>query len=188
MDKNEMDSEEPTAARSLVVVYSYHHRNTRKVADAVAEVLGAEVRTPSQVTPGEIAEYDLVGFGSGIYSARHHDSLLDLADTLPRVTGNKAFIFSTYGAPEGLFPGARLGEFVHDNHAALRRTLESRGYRVLGEFGCAGFNTNHFLRYIGGLNRGRPDAADIGRAEAFAQEIMARAAAAGGTAVPGPVS
>jgi len=48
-----------------------------------------------QVDPEELGAYDLVGFGSWIYSARHHESLLDLADRLPQVTGKIAFIFST---------------------------------------------------------------------------------------------
>ena len=42
-----------------------------------------EVRTPQQVKPEEIAEYDLVGFGSGIYGATFDHCILDLADRLP---------------------------------------------------------------------------------------------------------
>jgi flavodoxin len=171
MEKNEMDSGEPTAARSLVVVYSYHHGNTAKIADAVARVLGAEVRTPRQVTPDEIEEYDLVGFGSGIYSARHHESLLGLADTLPQATGKKAFIFSTYGAPAV----AAGGDFVKNNHSRLREKLQAKGYSVIGEFGCAGWNTNSFLKYIGGLNKGRPNAEDLKRAEEFARNLKEKA-------------
>jgi flavodoxin len=168
MEKNEMDSGEPTAARSLVVVYSYHHGNTAKIAEAVAGVLGAEVRTPDQVTPEEIAEYDLVGLGSGIYSARHHGSLLDLADALPRAAGRRAFIFSTYGAPAV----AAGGDFVRNNHSRLRERLQAKGYTVAGEFACAGWNTNVFLKYIGGLNKGRPDADDLRRAEEFARGLL----------------
>ena len=85
MDANKIDSGDPKAVRSLVVVFSYHHGNTEKVANAIAKVLGAEVRTPQQVDPEELREYDLIGFGSGIYSARHHESLLELADKLRMV-------------------------------------------------------------------------------------------------------
>ena len=85
--------------KSLVVVFSYHHKNTEKVAKSIAKVIDAPVKTPHEVIPEDLREYDLIGFGSGIYSAKHHQSLLDLADKLPQVTGKKAFIFSTYGAP-----------------------------------------------------------------------------------------
>ncbi len=171
MEKNEIDSGDSKAVRSLVVVFSYHHGNTGKIANAVAHVLGAEVKTPRQVKPEEIAEYDLIGFGSGIYSAQHHESLLDLADRLPQVTGKKAFIFSTYGAPAV----AAGGDFVKNNHSRLREKLTAKGYAVLGEFGCAGWNTNSFLKYFGGLNRGRPNAEDLERAEEFARDLLEKA-------------
>src|SRR5512136_511326 len=98
--------------KSLVIVFSYHHKNTETIAKSIAHVIDAPVKTPQQVNPEELREYDLVGFGSGIYAAKHHKSLLDLADKLPQVTGKKAFIFSTYGAP-ATFAGR---EFVENNH------------------------------------------------------------------------
>jgi len=171
MNENEIDSGDPKALRSLVVVFSYHHGNTRKIADAVAKVLGAEVKTPREVKPEEIAEYDLIGFGSGIYSAKHHASLLDLVDRLPKVAGKKAFIFSTYGAPAV----AAGGDFVKNNHSQLRKKLKAKGYEVSREFACAGWNTNVFLKYFGGLNRGRPNAEDLKNAEMFARKMKEKA-------------
>ena len=157
--------------KSLVIVFSCHHRNTEKIANAIAQVLDAPVKTPQQVSPEELAGYDLVGFGSGIYGAKNHGSLLDLAGNLPFADGRNAFIFSTYGAPADLYTGERLREFVKDNHAALREKLQSRGYKVVGEFACAGLNTNSFLRFFGGLNKGRPDEKDLRHAEEFAENL-----------------
>jgi len=142
--------------KSLVVVFSYHHNNTERIANSCAKVLGAEVKTPQQVKPEEIAEYDLVGFGSGIYSATFDQSVLDLA-----------FLFSTYGAPA--FVANR--EFVEKNHDEIRKKLQAKGYTLLGEFGCAGWNTNSFLKFFGGLNKGRPNAEDLANAETFAREM-----------------
>ncbi|MGZ8937372.1 MAG: flavodoxin domain-containing protein, partial [Halobacteriota archaeon] len=79
---------------SLLVLYSYHHNNTEKIAKVFARVLDAQIKTPQQVNLEELQEYSLIGFGSGIYGAKHHEYLLDLADRLPRVTNKKAFIFS----------------------------------------------------------------------------------------------
>ena len=57
------------------------------------------------------------------------------------------------------------------SHAALREMLSSKGYAIIGEFSCAGFNTNSFLKLFGGLNKGRPNAEDLGDAEGFARKL-----------------
>jgi flavodoxin len=153
--------------KSLLVLYSYHHKNTEAVAKVLAQVLGAKIVTPREVSAAELAGYDLVGFGSGIDSGRHYAPILDLADKLPPVDAKKAFIFSTCGAPAFIVTDG----FIHKNHAALRAKLEAKGYTITAEFGCPGFNTNMFLRYFGGLNKKRPNAEDLKRAEDFAQSL-----------------
>ncbi len=153
--------------RALLVVYSYHHKNTEAIAKAFAPVLAAKIVTPQEVDPTEVAGYDLVGFGSGIYDARHHTSLLDLADRLPHISDRNAFIFSTCGIPAFGFSQG----FVLKNHTALREKLVSKGYKIVDEFGCVGWNTNSFLRFFGGLNKGRPNAEDLKRAEDFARGL-----------------
>ena len=148
---------------SLVIVYSYHHHNTEKIADAMAKVLDAQIKKPQDINPEELQEYDLVGFGSGIYGEKHHESLLDLADTLPKVTNKKAFIFST---------SAIMGKNkVAKDHLMLREKLQSKGYIVVDEFACKGFNTNSFMKFLGGMNKGRPNAEDLKHAEEFAHNL-----------------
>jgi len=155
------------AERALLVVYSYHHKNTETIARAFAPVLAAKIVTPQEVDSTEVAGYDLVGFGSGIDSGKHYAPLLDLADRLPQVANRKAFIFSTCGAPA--FAVTR--EFILKNHSALREKLLSKGYRIVDEFGCVGWNTNSVLKLFGGLNKGRPNAEDLKRAEEFARNL-----------------
>ena len=125
---------ESPQVKSLVVVFSYHHNNTEKIANACANVLGAEVKTPQQVRPEEIAEYDLVGFGSGIYSATFDPSVLDLADRLPTRCGKESLpLLDLRGTglhcKQGVYrkespadPGKTAGERVHGY----------RGIRVCG--------------------------------------------------------
>lgn len=158
--------------KSLIIVFSYHHHNTEKIARAIAGVLGAEVKTPQEILPETLREYDLIGFGSGIYGASFGTPMLTLADRLSFAHGKKAFLFSTYGAPAV----AVTRNFVTDNHAGMREKLRIKGYDVVGEFGCAGWNTNVFLKYFGGINKGRPNANDLANAEAFAwaMQEMAR--------------
>ena len=149
--------------KSLLVLYSYHHNNTEKIANVFAEVLDAHIKTPQQINPEELQEYNLIGFGSGIYGAKHHELLLDLADKLPQVTNRNAFIFST---------SAIMGKAkVAADHLLLREKLQSKGYVIVDEFSCKGFNTNSFLKYFGGMNKGRPNAEDLKNAEKFAQKL-----------------
>ncbi|MBA7638249.1 hypothetical protein ES703_45902 [subsurface metagenome] len=149
--------------KSLLVLFSYHHNNTEKIANVFAKVLDAQIKTPQQINPEELQEYSLIGFGSGIYGAKHHKVLLDLADKLPQVTNKKAFIFST---------SAMTGEAkVAKDHSLLREKLQSKGYMIVDEFACKGFNTNSFMKYFGGMNKGRPNAEDLKHAEEFAQNL-----------------
>src|SRR4030042_1412237 len=149
--------------KSLLIVFSYHHGNTEKIARVFARVLEAEIRAPKQINPQELREYDLIGCGSGIYDAKHHTDLLDLADALPQVTNKKAFIFST----SSMTSTAQVAE----DHSTLRGKLQSKGYSVVDEFCCKGFNTNSFLRHFGGINKGRPNAEDLRHAEKFATNL-----------------
>jgi flavodoxin len=150
--------------KPLVVVYSYHHHmNTEKIAKVFAKVLDAEIKTPQQIDPEELEEYGLIGFGAGIDSGKHYKPLLDLADKLPRVTTKKAFIFST---------AALTGEEkAAKDHSTLREKLQAKGYVIVAEFQCKGFNTNSFMRFFGGMNKGRPNDEDLERAEEFALSL-----------------
>jgi len=152
--------------KTLLVVVSYHHGNTEKVARAFAKVLDAQVRLPKQTRPEELQEYDLVGLGSGIYDEKHHTDLLDFADSLPQVIDKSAFIFST---------GSMIGEVQDPKfHMPLKDKLKSKGYKIVGEFSCKGFNTNSFLRHFGGLNKGRPNEQDLKNAEGFAVNLKSK--------------
>ena len=149
--------------KTLLVLFSYHHKNTEKIAKVFANVLDAQIKTPQQVSPEELQEYNLIGFGSGIYGEKHHESLLDLADELLLANNKKAFIFST---------SALMGkDKVAKDHSLLREKLQSKGYTILDEFACKGFNTNSFMKYFGGMNKGRPNAEDLKHAEEFAQTL-----------------
>ena len=147
--------------KALIVCYSYHHNNTQKVAEAIAGVIGAEVKTPQQVNPSELAGYDLVGFGSGIYMSKPHKDLLKFADNLPQIQNVKAFVFSTSGQPNN-------GEKFH---RSLREKLKAKGYRVVGEFNCTGFDTFGPFKLVGGLQKGHPNEADFTAAALFAEKL-----------------
>ena len=147
--------------KTLIICFSYHHKNTEKIASALAKTLDAEVKAPAETDPNGLSGYDLVGFGSGISFGSHYKVLLDFAEKLPVVTGKKAFIFSTSGQT------GKTTKF----HKKLRETLQSKGFEISGEFNCAGFDTYGFLKITGGIKKGHPDEEDLKQAEAFALSI-----------------
>ena len=73
--------------------------------------------------------------------------------------------------PVGISGQQRVEEYTSKCHKTLKETLQSKGYTIVGEFGCAGFNTNKFLKYFGGINKGRPNCEDLKHAEEFALKL-----------------
>ena len=155
--------------RALIVCVSESHGNTRRVADAIGQVLGADVVEPEAVAVDDLGRYDLIGFGSGIYFMSVHHRLVDLVNRLPPGDGTCAFTFST----SGTFLVPWLGT------TGVRDRLRALDYRLLGDFNCRGLDTVGPLCLIGGLNRGRPDGRDLERAERFARDLRANAARIG---------
>jgi flavodoxin len=145
--------------KTLIVCYSYYHYNTDRIALVFAKILGAEIKTPQEVNQKTLSDYGLIGFGSGIYDGKHHKSILDFVDDLPHVVNVKAFIFSTSG---------QIGSIASTYHQSLREKVRSKGFHVVGEFNCAGFDSYDVLNVDGHLNKGRPNEDDLKQAEAFA--------------------
>jgi flavodoxin len=148
--------------------------STAKVAAAISEELRAPLVTIGKTGPANveaITSCNLVGFGSGIFEGRNDAALIAFAESLPPSPGTKAFIFSTCGAPAGMVKDEAIRESMRQNHLALRTALEAKGFELVGEFSCPGFNDNSFLKLIGGFNKGRPDSGDLERARLFARGI-----------------
>jgi flavodoxin len=145
--------------KRLIVYASVHHQNTEKVAQAMAEELGADLLPVGQAQPETLTAYDLIGFGSGIYGGKFHETLLQFVEGLPTVTGKQAFIFSTCGI--------RGTEW----HAALKEMLVNRGFSITGEFSCKGLDTVGPLKLFGGINKGRPNEEDLEEARVFARRL-----------------
>lgn len=150
--------------KALIICTSIHHENTLKIAKVIAEAIGAELVRPCEIDPSQATVYDLLGFGSGIYYGNLHQSIRKLVKELPPAHGNKAFIFSTSGLPR-----IPLG---HDYHRSVKEMLEMKGYEVIGEFTCRGYNTHGFLKWLGGMNKGRPNERDLENARKFAEKLL----------------
>jgi flavodoxin len=152
------------ATNALIVFQSYHHGNTETIAKAIANDLSIRLYRFDEVPEEAIAGSDWIGFGAGIDSGHHYQGLLDFAAKLPNGSGKKAFLFSTCG----LYTKTKM----ETDHQALRTILGSKGFDIVGEFACLGYNTNSFLKYFGGINKGHPNAVDIARAITYARNSM----------------
>ena len=150
--------------KAVIVVHSYHHNNTQKIADSMAVALDAEVKATTEITPEEAVGFDLIGLGAGIDSGKHYKPLLDFANMMPKANGQKIFIFSTAGI-------AGKEKKKLSDHKALRVILQAKGYEILDEFACKGFDTNSILKHIGGINKGRPNEEDINAAIEFVNNL-----------------
>lgn len=159
--------------KTLIIYISIHHSNTERVAEAVAEVLNGKLAKPNDVNINELSGYDLIGFGSGIYFGKHYKSLLDFIDRLPNLENKKAFIFST--------SGVRKIRFFHDFDKPLKEKLLEKGFDIIGEFSCRGFDTFGPFKLIGGISRGRPNERDLEQARNFARDLLEKLSEVHGT-------
>ena len=148
---------------TAIVYVSVHHGNTRRIAVAMAEPLGAALLSVEEAMTLDSQALDLIGFGSGIYFGRHHASLLDLVMNLKSLPP-RCFVFSTAGISSlsGLW------------HRSLVRQIRRRGSEVVDQFCCPGWDTVGPLWLFGGLHRRRPDQNDLTRAAQFAKDLRAK--------------
>ena len=149
--------------KALIIYISVHHGNTERVAKVMANILDANLLQVKQANASMLEQYDLIGFGSGIYFGKHHKSLLDFVDKLPMLRNKKAFIFST--------SGLRKIPFVHNFDKPLSKKLQRKGFDIIGECSCRGLDTYRATKLVGGVNKGRPDAKDLKQAEDFASGL-----------------
>lgn len=140
--------------KTAIVYYSKHHGNTKKLLDAIAAQHALTLIDITQSPIPDLTGFDRIGFASGIYYSKFHKSLLKFAqEQLP--AGKPVFFLYTYGAQKPGYTDA-IGEAVN-----------KRGAKLLGEYGCFGFNTFGPFKLIGGLAKGHPNAQELAGAVTF---------------------
>lgn len=144
----------------LAVVESKHKGNTLKIAKAMAEVAPVTITDIENAPKYNFHDYDIVGFGSGIYYGKHDKKLMELVGNF---CDKKAytFVFSTSGA-----------DSFEKNNKALVDLLKSKNKIVLGSFGCKGFDEYFIFKLVGGISKGHPDERDLKNAQSFILDIM----------------
>ena len=147
--------------RVLIIYHSEHHQNTEKIARTMAIKIDAEFKEAKDVNTEDINNYDILGFGSGVYNGRLHSKLSEIIEKLPYQNDKKSFIFSTTGS-------MAYSKLAHDR---FRPSLIKKGFKIIGEFSCLGFDTALTRE---GINKDRPGKQDFENAENFIQSILAK--------------
>lgn len=145
--------------KTAVVYYSQHHGNTKKVIDAIAENHDITLIDATKTESENLAEYDLIGFASGIYYSKFHKSVLKFAEeNLP--ADKKVFFLYTCGAKKDSYT------------KAIKDIVSKKSAHILGEYGCIGFDTFGPFKLIGGLGKGHPDSTELDNAVKFYNDIL----------------
>jgi flavodoxin len=145
--------------KTLIIYASVHHHNTEKVANVIAEILGADLLKAGQVEKDVLNSYERIGFGSGIYYGKFHRLIREFVQSLPMQNQKKAFTFST------------SGQGINKYNESIELSLKQKGFITTGMFSCKGFDTWGPFKIIGGLAKGKPDAEDLENAKAFANQL-----------------
>ena len=94
----------------------------------------------------------MIGFASGIYFSKFHQSILGFAEkNLP--DDKKVFLICTYGGSA--------------NYKSIEQILDKKRSKVIGKFGCKGYDTFGPFKLVGGIAKGHPDEEDIKNAVEF---------------------
>ena len=149
--------------KTAILYASVHHGNTKKVAEAMAEALSAELFDLTKQGDADISGYDLIGLASGIYYSNMHKAVRKFAEETEFRPGQKVFLVCTCGMDS------------KDFTKKVRKTLEDKQVEVLDSFRCRGFDTFGPLVLIGGIAKGRPNAEDLERAREYARNLASTA-------------
>ena len=145
--------------KTAIIYYSKHHGNTKKLLDAIAMQGGVTLIEASGGPRIETSTYEMIGFASGIYYSKFHQSVLQFAEkNLQR--DMKVFFIYTCGMKRKNYTDA------------IKLIADSKGARTLGIYGCLGFDTFGPLKFIGGIAKGRPNDEDIAGAAKYYQEMI----------------
>jgi len=151
--------------KSVIIYCSDYKKNTEKIAKIFADKLNAELINVRDVSDIDVENYDLIGFGSGVYRESLSPRLFRLVDSL-NLKGKNVFVFSTSG----------VGMKFYNNK--LIRILESKGAINRGSFACKGsfvareFTDKKIFDIIGRLSQGHPNDKDFKNAESFIERVV----------------
>ena len=144
--------------KTAIIYYSKHHENTKKLLDAIHDNYDVTLIDALNPSTTDLAEFDLIGFASGIYFSKFHESVCEYAKKyLPK--GKKVFFIYTCGSLKKTYTDD-IKDAIKDKNATIVGTYHSFGYDTYGPF-----------KLIGGLKRKHPNQKEIDGAVQFFRSI-----------------
>lgn len=144
--------------KTAIIYESYHHGNTKKVCDALAQKYDITL-IDARGSVGELEKYDLIGLASGAAYGKFYSTITDVArNKLPQ--GKSVFFIYTCGRPS------------RDYAAEVKKIALEKNCRILGTYGCKGYDTFGPLKLIGGINKENPTADEIDAAIKFFEDVL----------------
>ena len=150
--------------RTIILYASRHHGNTKKLVDAIVEahpeIDTLDVKALGKNEYPNLHEYHLIGVATGIY---YSEIDKDMARVLTNVLQpqDKVFGLMTYGGKNKWY-----GKDI-DGICRMRQAI------FMGVYGCPGFDTFGPYKFVGGMNKGRPNQEDIDGAVEFYDKFLA---------------
>ena len=142
--------------RKAIVYASVHHGNTGKLVKSIAEECQVDLIDAVKQSDADLSRYDMIGFASGIYFSKFHQSILKFAEkNLP--DDKMVFLICTDGGSA--------------NYKSIEQVLDKKHASVVGKFGCKGYDTFGPFKLVGGIAKGHPDAKDIQNAVEFVKDL-----------------
>ena len=143
--------------KTIILYFSQHHGNTKKLVDAIGK---CAVKTVEISKAGDIdlSEYDLIGIASGIYGGNFGKPVLNyVSEHLPE--GKDVFLLYSYAKK------------LKDYTGGIRKVIEEKKGKVVGEYGCQGYNTFGPFKLIGGTGKSHPTKDEIEGAVSFYKKL-----------------
>ena len=143
--------------KSIIIYESTHHGNTRKLVEAIEVKYNVETVSIENAESIDLSGYDMIGLAAGIAFGKFYKRMEQFAAKIP--SGNRVFLLYTCGNP---------GNGYVKN---ITKTLESKGVKVMGSYGCKGYDTYGPFKVVGGIAKGHPTEEEIRGAVAFYNRI-----------------
>lgn len=150
--------------KSLVIYSSAYKGNTEKIATVFAKKINADLFDIKHANDINMDQYDLIGFGSGVYKESMAPQLLNYVESL-NIEGKDVFAFSTSG----------MGSVIYNKK--LIKLLKAKGANCKGSFACKGsfvsrdFSKVKIFELISKFAQGHPNDKDISNAEKFIKKV-----------------
>ena len=142
--------------RKAIVYTSVHHGNTEKLVKRIAEECQVDLIDAIKQMNADLNDYDMIGFASGIYYSKFHQSILKFSEE-NLSADKKVFMICTYGGSA--------------NFKSIEQILNKKHASVVGKFGCKGYDTFGPFKLVGGIAKGHPDEEDMKNAVDFVKGL-----------------